>query len=262
MKLTLLNIITALGALASIIQCVIAFKKHFKNRILWLVLSLVFCLVLFFLLQRNKNIDSDGNAPPIFSKTDTINGQPSPAINKIVTNDSDDRIKAHDTLTSSVGNKQQSELTELINNSEKADFAVIATTNETMDNRTAGVFVNWLKNYGTGSSSILQRAFIEQGYFNQILGGNTSAIKKTKANLSAKYICLVKFKIDFNKSKINDGLVVAKYSYEMMIVETIKGRIIDTFIHSDKSSGISEEMATQRAEDDFLEYLNKRKLSL
>ena len=48
----------------------------------------------------------------------------------------------------------------------------------------------------------------------------------------------------------------------MVAIEAATGRVIDSFEHSEKSSGISQEMAKQRTEGFLANYLSKRKLSL
>ncbi len=152
--------------------------------------------------------------------------------------------------------------TEQPTNSEKADFGVIVTTNGKKDSRLANSFVEWLKANGTVSQSILQNLFIEQVYFDQVLNGNSLAIKKANVSQSVKHICLVRATITYSSSKIDESLVVANNVYEVVVIETATGRTVDSFEHTEKSSGISEEMAKKRAEDDFIKYLNKRTFSL
>jgi hypothetical protein len=208
-------------------------------------------------------------APLVFpvSETTTIieiprEKYPKPKNKTFNTGDSNKK-NATDKSSGSISDiKQKASPTEIINESEKADFAIMAITNEKQDNQLARVLVDWLKNSGTSSQSILQNLFIEQGFFNQIIDGNSAVIKKTSAVNSAKYVCLVRAKIDYSKSEINNALIVATCDYETVIIETATAKVIATFIIPAKSSGISKEMAKLRAESDFINELNKRKLTI
>ncbi len=218
--------------------------------------------------QSKKNINGDSvyASQPKRLEQSNQNGknnvQIKPETNKLSSIDSINNIKTQSPSTSIVEKKQKQDPAEVINNSEKADFAVIVTTNGKKDNHLTGVFANWLKASGTASQSVLQSLFIEQGYFNQVLDGNSSVIKKTNASQSAKYLCLARSTITYNPSKIDESLIVARCVYEVVIVEAATGKVIDSFEQTMKSSGISEEMAKKRVEDDFIKYLNERKLSL
>lgn len=153
-------------------------------------------------------------------------------------------------------------VTGIINNSEKTEFAVLATKNGKRDIQLGDLLVDWLKHKGPASQSILQNLFIEEGYFNQILAGNTAIIKKTTLSQSAPYLCLVKSQIDFGDSQVVEGIQIATFSYAIVIIEAISGKIVDSFNQTGKFSGISNEAAEQSGIDSLSVFLSKRNLSL
>ncbi|MEO6316783.1 MAG: hypothetical protein ABIU63_15230 [Chitinophagaceae bacterium] len=151
--------------------------------------------------------------------------------------------------------------TEAVNNAERADFAVMTTINGKQNNALAKRFTGWLKSKGSSSVSILQNVFIEQNYFNQVMDGNSTVIKKSGAATSSKYICLARTTIDFSTSDLDASLIIAKCFYEIMIIESATAKIIDSFEHTEKGSGISEDAAKKRAEDDFFAFLNNKPIN-
>src|SRR5688572_18616853 len=114
---------------------------------------------------KSANMDS-ASTPRTKEKNDE---QINPEIVKLSPSDSANKNKTQNNSGSLFDIKQKAEPIELINKSEKADFAVLAITNEKKDNQLAFVFVNWLKDYGNASSSILLNTFTEQGFFKQIM---------------------------------------------------------------------------------------------
>lgn len=255
MDLDSLNIISLIcGSIAAIVYIFdYVFGKSINKlfRIVLVVIIISSAVFFTYALFRKRELIGVNSDPP---KTDTSirTGEGKPIKGS----------KSQNTQSSLLESKKKSEPTEIINESEKADFAIIAITNEKQDNQLARVFVNWLGKNGTSSQSILQNLFIEQGFFNQIIDGNSSVIKKTNAANAAKYICLVRAKVDYSKSEINDVLTVATCDYETVIIEASTGKIIDSFTIPAKSSGITKEAAKQRAESDFINELNKRKLTI
>jgi len=158
--------------------------------------------------------------------------------------------------------QEKPEAIDVINKSVNADFAVLAVTDGKKDNQLASVFVDWLKKYGRSSSSVLLNSFIELGYFNQIVEGNSSAILNTNVNQVSPYICLVRSTIDYSNSSV-EGLKLANATYDIIIIETKSGKIIESeFNHPESSSDITDKKAKQRTEGFLANYLSKRKLSL
>lgn len=170
--------------------------------------------------------------------------------------------KEKEISSSPIKKQEKPEPVDVINKSINADFAILAITDGKKDNQLASVFVDWLKNYGSSSSSVLLNSFIEQGYFNQVIEGNSSAILNTNINKASPYICLVRSTINYSNSTF-EGLTLANATYDIMLIETKNGKIIEsTFNHPQSSSDINDKKAKQRTERFLADYLSKRKLSL
>lgn len=151
---------------------------------------------------------------------------------------------------------------EVVNNTEKADFAVMTLVDGKQDGPMARKIIAWLQKKGSASQSVLQNLFIQQNYFNEIFDGNSSVIRKTKAAASVNYVCLARVKTDYGKSQVDESLVLAKCVYEIIIVDANTGKVMDSFERTEKASGISEEAALKRAETDFFTFLSGKDIQL
>ena len=183
METNVITIITVIGGVAAIIYLIDFLSGQKLKKIYRISLFMLFGFAGVVLTLRLINNVTTKIKPeePVIAKPVPIKRQPKTKINTPVSIDSD-----------KTGNTQNSKPTEVINNSEKADFAVIVTMNGRKDNHLTSAFVGWLKTNGTVSQSILQSLFIDHGYFNQILDGNSSVIKNTSASQSVKNLCLVR----------------------------------------------------------------------
>lgn len=267
MSATSFNII--LGVIAAVASFIFIIDWLFNKKIkkiyrILLVLGSVFSLT-FLGIRIKNNIDDKTPEKPTAIIDDTGKSKPPIVLPPETKQDSIETINKNNSNPSApalADIKQIANPIELFNKSVNADFAVLAVTDGKRDNQLASVFVDWLKKYGRSSSSVLLNSFIELGYFNQIVEGNSSAILNTNVNQVSPYICLVRSTIDYSNSSI-EGLKLANATYDIIIIETKSGKIIESeFNHPESSSDITDKKAKQRTEGFLANYLSKRKLSL
>ena len=245
-------------------------KKPLSKRVwVWLVGTITFLGILAGLLDNSFNVfdrfrekESDNRIP----QTDTTKLHDTTIIRQTFQNNEQDSFtglsRTIKVKTSDTDQKQKINSPESFNKSEKTDFAVFAVTNEKKDNHLTSVFISWLKSNGVLSRSILQGPFIETANFNQILEGKTDVIKKAMVLQFADHACLIRNTISYRQSQLDKSILIAVSRYEIVVLEVSTGHVIDSLDETIKSSGISEEMAKQRAEEDFFKYLTKRRLIL
>jgi len=234
------------------------FKDRLKDHLLVIILGILAAIAT--ILQLIFQVFPPGNKPAQKDKEETVSnlhpGSPLDTVNKISS-------VQHKNIADPIQpKKQQADPPAFVNSSIKADFAVMAITNGQRDAGLANIFINWLKNSGTASQSILQNTFIKEGYFNKVVDGDAALIKKINISPSAKYVCLARYNIKYTKSDLNPGLILSEGLCEVMIIRTADAEIIDAFKISKKSSGISEDMARQRLEEDIIAEIAGKRISL
>jgi hypothetical protein len=260
--MNLSNILAALGGIGSLIGIFGFLRKQPKYRVLYFFIIIVGSLVLVYFLPQNNSTYSNSTKNDNTSQNDSSGKHANLEKNKSSLTNSISKVKVSANDDSISYKKERVELIDMINKSEKADFAVLAITDGKNDTKLAAVFVEWLKKYGSASYSILLNSFAESGFFDKILDGNSSEIVRTNISKAVKYICLVRSSIDY-KGSVIDGLIFANCSYDVMIVETSSGKIVDILVNPPvSSSDISEKKAKERSETLLYDFLSKRKLTL
>jgi hypothetical protein len=211
--LTLLNIIVALGALASIYTIVAFFRKPLRYRFLLLPLSFVTFTVIFYFLQKNKTSNSDTiKKDPLIQKYDTVKETPTVVTDKVTkpitkqdskvnennkeiipnTSKKENEIPSND----SAKNIPENETNNYINNTTtKSDIAILIIDNNNHQiSSISSDIANLYRGKGYSvNTSLFTSSFFNSNYLSEVQSANSRIIEKLNLADHVKYIVIGKY---------------------------------------------------------------------